>query len=85
MGEGSETLDLEGPVRDELTSDLHVGEGALTQVRPREQPGLAGHGLAVLTDVVGRGDHTTGQGVVQGLVEALNNADDCGHFLPFPF
>jgi hypothetical protein len=41
---------------------------------------MCGHdGLAAGTDVHGRGGDATAQGVVQGLMEALDDADDCGH------
>lgn len=85
MRERAEALDLEGTVRDELTSDLHVREGALAEVRSREQTSLLLHGLAVLADVVGCGDDTTGQRVIKGLMETLDNANDCGHVLSSPF
>lgn len=78
--EATKRLDLEGTVGNELTGDLHVGPSAVTQVLSREQTGLRGHGLVVGTNLAGRCRHTASESVIQGLMEAFDYADDCGHF-----
>lgn len=83
--QAAEGLDLEGPVSDELSGDLHVRPGSVTKVGAREQTGLGRHGLVVGTDVLNSGRNATAKRVVQGLMQSLNNSNDCGHFLSSPF
>jgi hypothetical protein len=83
--EAAERFNLEGPVSDELSGDLHVRPGSVTKIGSREQTGLSGHGLVVGTDILCSGRNATAKRVVKGLMETLNNTNDCGHFISFPF
>jgi hypothetical protein len=82
--QATEGLDLEGPVSDELSGDLHVRPRSVTEIGSREETGLRCHGLVVGTDVDGRRCNTAAKRVVKGLMETLNNTYDCGHFLSLP-